>query len=103
MTARYRIAAIDDLWNGELVAVRAGATSVVLAKIDDVVHAFADRCPHLGLRLSEGALDGRVLTCAGHHWQYDVTSGCGINPPSACLVRYPVTLEDGGVFVEVPE
>jgi toluene monooxygenase system ferredoxin subunit len=99
---RHRVATYAELWNGDLVAAVAGGQRLVLAKIDDTVHAFADRCAHLAFPLSEGTLEGRVLTCAAHQWQYDVTSGRGINPSDVCLVRFAVTIEDGGVFVEVP-
>jgi toluene monooxygenase system ferredoxin subunit len=99
---RHRVAAIADLWNGDLVQVVAGTTKLVLAKIDDTIHAYADRCPHLGSELSRGILDGKVLTCAAHHWEYDVATGEGINPKHVCLVRFAVAIVDGSVYVEVP-
>jgi len=101
--AFHRVIAVADLWNGDLVAADVGGTHVLLVKIDDVVHAYANRCAHLGVALSEGSLAGRVLTCSAHHWQYDVVTGRGVNPDSACLSRFPVKIEGGAVFVEVPD
>jgi toluene monooxygenase system ferredoxin subunit len=100
MTA-HRIAALAELWAGDLVAARIAGTRVLVVRLGDEVHAYEDRCAHLGVALSEGTLDGRVLTCSAHHWQYDVATGCGINPAAARLVRFPVTIEHGVVYVEL--
>lgn len=101
MTA-HRIGPLAELWSGDLVAARVGGTAVLVVRLGDEVHAYEDRCAHLGIALSEGTLDGRVLTCSAHHWQYDVATGRGINPAAACLVRFPVTIEHGVIYVELP-
>jgi toluene monooxygenase system ferredoxin subunit len=100
MTA-HRVAALADLWSGDLVPARIAGARLVVVRLGAEVHAYEDRCAHLGVALSEGTLEGSVLTCSAHHWQYDVSTGCGINPSSACLVRFPVTIERGVVYVEV--
>lgn len=100
MTA-HRIAPLAELWIGDLVAARVAGTRVLVVRLGDEVHAYEDRCAHLGVALSEGTLDGTVLTCSAHHWQYDVATGRGINPATACLVRFPVTIEHGVVYVEL--
>ena len=100
MTA-HRIGPLAELWVGDLVAARIAGTRVLVVRLGDEVHAYEDRCAHLGVALSEGSLDGRVLTCSAHHWQYDVATGRGINPVSACLVRFPVKIDGGVVYVEL--
>lgn len=87
-----------ELWEGELRAIG----GVVLVRTGGAVHAYRDRCAHLGQPLSTGTLVDGVLTCAAHHWTYDACTGCGINPPGARLVRYPVVIADGVITVEVP-
>lgn len=98
--ALTRVAALDDLWSGELLACEADGRKLVLVRIADAVHAYEDRCAHLAFPLSRGELRGAVLTCAAHHWQYDVRTGCGINPASARLNRVPVTVRDGQILVD---
>ena len=95
-----KVARLSDLWSGELTGVVAGGTKLLLIRLGDRVYAYEDRCSHLGLKLSEGRLDGSVLTCRGHEWQYDVTTGCGINPASACLRAFPVSIVNGEVWVD---
>lgn len=100
MTA-HRVGSLAELWSGDLVTVRVACTSLLVVRLGDEVHAYHDRCAHLGVALSEGTLEGCVLTCSAHHWQYDVTTGHGINPAKARLVRYPVRIEDGVIYVEL--
>jgi toluene monooxygenase system ferredoxin subunit len=95
---------LDDLWAGEMRAVNLGAVDVLLCNLDGVLVAYEDRCPHLANPLSEGSLsDDGVLTCAAHEWEFDARTGCGVNPASACLHRYPVRLDGMRIFVGVEE
>jgi len=98
--ALVRALAVDDLWDGDMQAVSVGGKKVLLVKIDGQVHAYADRCAHLGVPLSEGKLEGRVLTCSAHHYQYDAVTGGGINPKNVCLGSIPVRIEDGQIWVD---
>jgi toluene monooxygenase system ferredoxin subunit len=87
----------EDLWVGELRPVMVDGVQVILVRTDAGVFAYRDRCPHLGVALSQGTLEGCTLTCAAHHFQYDVHSGRGINPRGLALVPYPV-LRNGGII-----
>lgn len=93
----------DDLWDGEMKGCVVGRARVLLIAIDGGVHAYADRCAHLGVALSEGTLEGGVLTCSAHHYKYDAKSGAGVNPRSVCLVRYAVRRDSGRIWVDLPE
>ena len=53
------------------------------------------------VRFPQGALDGGVLTCGAHEWQFDARTGRGVNPASACLRRYPVRLDGEQIFVRL--
>ncbi|MHB8296255.1 MAG: Rieske 2Fe-2S domain-containing protein [Acidimicrobiales bacterium] len=41
-----------------------------LVRLDGQVRAFVDRCPHRGMPLSAGQVDGDRLRCAYHGWCY---------------------------------
>jgi nitrite reductase/ring-hydroxylating ferredoxin subunit len=89
-----------DLWDGEMIGVVLDGTPVVLVNLDGVYHAYEDRCAHQLARLSQGFLDGRVLTCAAHFWQYDACTGCGVNPVDTRLRAFPVKVEGGAILVD---
>ncbi len=69
------VLASDSLPPGKPTVVQVGDEQLCLVRLPDEVVAFVDRCPHRGAPLSEGTLDGTVLTCFRHTWQFDVRTG----------------------------
>ena len=96
-----RVASVDELWSGEMRGCVVGNRRILVVRIDDATYAYEDRCAHLGVALSQGNLDGHVLTCEAHHWEYDARSGHGINPASARLTPVAVRVERGEILVDV--
>lgn len=93
----------SELWIGELRQVRVHGGRVLLVRTDAGIFAYEDRCPHLGLPLSEGQLDGHTLTCAAHQFQFDAATGEGINPRCLRLRGYPVECRAGVICVDLAE
>ncbi len=96
----HAVARLDEFWSGEMRSVDVAGKKILLVHTHDAVHAYDDRCAHKGALLSQGRLEGHVLTCAVHEWQYDVRDGKGVNPRAACLRRHHVKVEGGVVFVD---
>jgi toluene monooxygenase system ferredoxin subunit len=99
MTIFKKVCTDDDLWEGEMMGVEIDRQKILLLRHNGRVHAYADRCPHLATRLSEGIFEGGTLTCAAHHWMFDVDTGEGINPREACLTRYDVKIEGQEIWI----
>jgi toluene monooxygenase system ferredoxin subunit len=91
----------EDLWDGERVALVLGGRRVFIVRFGDDVRAYEDRCAHRDLPLSHGRLEGCVLTCPVHEWQYDLRTGEGVNPRSARLRPCDVLVREGRVLVDV--
>jgi nitrite reductase/ring-hydroxylating ferredoxin subunit len=91
----------DQLWDGEMECFHAGRTSILLLKINGQFYAFQGHCPHQGAALVEGELDGELLVCAAHRWQFDATTGQGVNPRSAQLKSFPVRVVERKVMIDV--
>jgi toluene monooxygenase system ferredoxin subunit len=96
-----KVAAVDNLWSGEMMALECEGHPVLLVNVDGSIHAYADVCPHLRTRLSQGSLRRNVLACSTHGWEFDVSTGQGINPRAACLESFAVKVENGDIFVDV--
>jgi nitrite reductase/ring-hydroxylating ferredoxin subunit len=47
---------------------------------DGKAHAWEDRCPHRGMRLSFGFVRGDRIACLYHGWQYDTHGQCRFIP-----------------------
>lgn len=90
----------DDLWEGDMRGhVVDGHEVIVLRVPGGALHAYQGICPHQEQRLIDGELDGTKLTCFGHLWVFDATSGAGINPRGCQLSRYAVDEHDGQIRV----
>jgi toluene monooxygenase system ferredoxin subunit len=99
----YEIMPFDDLWIGEMLGVEVAGVKVLLLNVEDEVRAYLDRCPHRASPLSEGNFAGLTLTCATHLWEFNALTGGGINPESSRLIRFPIRIEHGMIYVELPE
>ena len=65
--------------------------------------ACADRCPHAGATLSEGELEGPVVTCPRHGSQFDVTSGQRVRGPADTdIATYPTVADGGEIYLLAP-
>ncbi|HWB80223.1 MAG TPA: Rieske 2Fe-2S domain-containing protein [Nannocystaceae bacterium] len=100
--ARHRIAVVGELWDGEMRGCAVEGRNLLLVKLDGCMHAYADRCPHLGMKLSAGTLEDGVITCAAHCFEFDARTGAGVNPRNARLQPYAVAVEGDDVLVELP-
>ncbi|HEX2676751.1 MAG TPA: Rieske 2Fe-2S domain-containing protein, partial [Polyangiales bacterium] len=95
-----RIGQLEDLWKGDMQSVSAEGKRLLIVRHDDGVSAYADRCAHLGVPLSEGKLENGLLTCRAHGWCYDARTGRGVNPERARLVAFPVEVREGEIWVD---
>jgi toluene monooxygenase system ferredoxin subunit len=98
----HRVCSLDDLWAGEMQMFEVAGVEVLIVHTDDgALSAVQAVCPHQAVKLIEGTLCGRVLTCPMHQWDMDVVSGQGVNPRHAELARYPIEVRDSHVYVAV--
>jgi toluene monooxygenase system ferredoxin subunit len=95
----HEVCGADDLWIGDMEAFEVAGRSIILVNVEGIFKAFANMCPHQAVPLAEGRLDGCVLTCRAHLWEFDVRTGLGINPSNKRLAEYPVRIVDGMVQV----
>ncbi|MFQ6114150.1 MAG: Rieske (2Fe-2S) protein [bacterium] len=95
------IAQIDDLKPGECKAVEAKERTIALYNVDGTYYATDNACLHRGGPLGEGNLDGKIITCPWHGWQYDVTTGENTLAPNTKVKKYEVQVEGDNVRVKI--
>ncbi len=123
---KVRVGSVADFQDGQLHAVDAGGTSIVVGAAGGSLCAARNRCPHLGLSLTRGPgglrYEGGRVTCPWHNSEFDLASGdnldwapgfAGRDMPvwsrrlialgrkPASLTTYPVSVEGDDVFVEI--
>jgi 3-phenylpropionate/trans-cinnamate dioxygenase ferredoxin subunit len=92
---------IERLPVGRSMVVRIASKDVALFNVDGNIHALSDACAHAGASLGSSKLRGRIVTCRGHGFQYDVTTGACTNISGLRAASYPVKVVDDKIMVSI--
>jgi 3-phenylpropionate/trans-cinnamate dioxygenase ferredoxin subunit len=109
------VAEVAELKSGTMRAVSVDGHEILLARVGDKYYAVDGRCTHMKGDLSQGKLEGTVVTCPRHGSQFDVSNGrlvrwlrgglmsklSGALKTTKNLTAYNVKVEGGRVLVEV--
>jgi nitrite reductase/ring-hydroxylating ferredoxin subunit/uncharacterized membrane protein len=97
------VIAAADLPEETPTKVSMGATSVMLVRRGDVVHALKETCAHAGGPLSKGELKGDTITCPWHFSTFRITDGSVVHgPASSRQVSYAARINAGQVELQGP-
>ena len=103
MAKSVKVGSVSDLKPGECKTVEPNGTAIALYNVGGRYLATSNTCPHRGGPLGEGALDGEIITCPWHGFQYNVTNGqCSAPNPALKVDAYQVSVQGNDVFVELP-
>jgi nitrite reductase/ring-hydroxylating ferredoxin subunit len=102
-TREVFVARADEIAEGERKIIQAGALSIGVFRHGGHWYALENRCLHRGGPVATGNLTGDTLTCPWHGFEYDVRTGRLLIDPNTGLPTYPVTVREGGVYIQVPE
>jgi 3-phenylpropionate/trans-cinnamate dioxygenase ferredoxin subunit len=113
--ARYRVGAAADMPPGERRVIEVQGRSIGLFNVGGRFYALHNGCPHRGGPLCEGRVggttlpghghafawghEGRILRCAWHGWEFDITTGRALVDPAVRARSYPVAVEDGDLVI----
>ena len=114
MSKFMEVAKTDELKSGTMKKVVVEGREILLARVGDKYYAADDRCPHMKGDLSQGKLEGTVVTCPVHSSQFDLSTGrvvrwlkgglmsklAGAFKMSRPRTVYDVKVEAGKVLVE---
>jgi len=78
-----------------------GQRRLALFNTPDGLKVCEDRCPHQDASLADGTLNGCVVTCKWHYWQFDLQDGHCLLSDWASLNVYKARVADGAVFVNL--
>ena len=80
-----------------------GDGRVPLSARRDEIFAIGNECPHQGGNLCDGWIEGEIVTCPLHGWEFDLRTGVCMTVPGERVPGYRVTVEDGAVHLEPVE
>lgn len=98
------VSRVDALPSGERIHFDLGDDSVILFNINGEYYCIADLCTHDGGPLEDGELVDCQIECPRHGARFDIRTGKVTRLPATDPVpTYPVTVEDGIIYVEQPD
>lgn len=116
---RVLVCAAVELPPGTRTLLQHGRRQIAVFNIDGRLRALGNRCPHHGGPLCHGriggtrlpttalryewGMDGRVLTCPWHGWQYDLDNGQALFDPAVQVPMYRAAIEDEQIVVYIPD
>ena len=94
--------ATTELPAGKAAAVEVNGKKVAVFNVDGTFYAMDDTCTHRGGPLSEGQVDGTVVTCPWHGAEFEITNGQVLGPPApGGVTSFEVKVEGNDVMVKV--
>lgn len=99
MSRFVKVASKSAVACGSSIKVEVNGKEIALFNVDGHFCAIDDTCSHRGGPLSEGSLEGSVVACPWHGWQYDVASGACLTNPAAQQNKYEVKIEGDDILV----
>jgi NAD(P)H-dependent nitrite reductase small subunit len=94
-----RVASVDDVKPGSGIVAEIDGQAVAVFNVDGTFYAIDNTCAHRGGPLGEGELEGDIVTCPWHSWQFNVKTGVSVNNPSACVKHYQVKVDGSDITV----
>lgn len=111
---RLRVGPAEDIQAGKVTLVNEGKLSIGVYRIHDRFYAIRNQCPHQGAPLCLGKvtsthsptevsdyrvdLEGRVLRCPWHGWEFDIPSGKGLYDARSRVKTYRCVVDDEGIL-----
>ena len=80
--------------------VTVGGEAVAVFKTPSGFRACQNTCPHAGGSLGEGAVEGDVVTCPLHGWQFDLRNGTCVSEVGNDIKIYGTEIKEGKVYLK---
>ena len=94
-----RAAKTTEIAPGTIKEFQLEGKPVAVANVDGKFYAINNTCLHRGGPLGQGPLEGKIVTCPWHGWEYDVTTGKISQNTAVGVDSYPIEIRGDEIFV----
>ena len=95
------VAHVGDLEPGQGKVVEIKGKIIALFNVEGKFFALDNTCLHMGGPVGEGYLEGNIVTCPWHGWQYNVENGVMEFDSDQILKTYEVKVEGQEVKIGI--
>lgn len=105
MTGAFiKICTFSEISSEQIKVVNVNGREIVLIKANELIYALDNICTHDGGELGDGTIIDGQIQCPRHGARFDLKTGAATQMPAAVgITAYPVKVEDGKVFLAVPD
>lgn len=91
---------VSDIPPGQSKQVCLEQVTVAVFNVDGRFFAIKDACPHADYPLYRGKLDGDVVICASHNWQFNVQTGQCLRGNTDIQIRtFPIEIRGDEIWL----
>ena len=95
------VAKVGEIEPEDSITVDVNGVSVAVFNSGGKYYAVGNTCCHRGGPLAEGTIDGTMVTCPWHGWEFDLSTGKCLNNPGACVPAFEVRIEGNSIQLVV--
>jgi len=94
---------------GKMKMFKVREKEYLVANVNGNYYAIGNRCTHSNADLSQGSLEGNIVTCPKHKSKFDVTTGKAVSGPKIPLIHpkikdepsYEVKVEGNAILLRI--
>jgi nitrite reductase/ring-hydroxylating ferredoxin subunit len=101
MPKYIKVAKVNEMPPGTAREFHANGKVIALFNVDGKLYATDSTCLHHGGPLGQGPLEGEVVTCPWHGWQYNVTTGEAVFNKEIKVDTFEVKVEGDDIVVGI--
>lgn len=104
-----KVCRVLDIKDGTMKKFEIGGKEILISNIDGKYYAINNKCTHRNGDLSQGKLEGNIVTCPKHGSKFDITAGKVVSGPKIPLLklkindeeRYEIKIEEDFLYVRI--
>ena len=96
------VAGPEEIAEGHRKIIQVGDLSIGVFRHKGQWIALHNSCLHRGGPVCQGIIEGDVITCPWHGYQYDLPTGELLLDRDASLAKYPVDVRADGLYLRIP-
>lgn len=97
-----KVLSAKELPSGSMKAVEVNGKPVLLANLEGEYYAIGNVCTHMSCTLTDGTLNGEVVTCPCHGSRFNIKNGAVVGGPAKKPEpAYQVKTEEGQILINM--
>jgi nitrite reductase/ring-hydroxylating ferredoxin subunit len=99
MSKLIELGPASEIPDGDSIVYNLDAIDVAVYNIEGKYYAIGVNCPHAGVVITKGIIEGSIITCPGHGYKFDIATGKCLDDNELRLAKFDLKISHGILFV----